>query len=407
MTYPGGSAPASGGWVLGSVGTAQGLNESSIQAIIRGQALSPWANARAVFQTDGRQTIGQNAEVSRLDNRIDMIIGNGQGIQLATYSTSDIWYRPKGLVKLVVNIIPAASSGGRNNRPGGGGLGGYSGPWERIEILDMATVPETVAVTIGAGGAAASGADGPGSAGGATSFGSFISAPGGLPSEFQASASGQGFRVRGGDGGAYDQAWGGINQAATAGGAGSFAPGGAAGANAASLGSNTNGENGQSITEYGQIGFGSGGGGGGIGNRKDGGNGGWPGGPGGGGGEQAGLGAQSGWGGIGGSAAIFVQAYVEDPYGVAPSTPTGLTVVATTYTSVLLRWTASTDDVLVGRYEIVNPSGVALAHTSAIEGVVTGLSAEETYTFRVRAVDLGGNKSPLSDPVTFVAAPNE
>lgn len=83
----------------------------------------------------------------------------------------------------------------------------------------------------------------------------------------------------------------------------------------------------------------------------------------------------------------------------APSTPTGLTVLSTTASSVSLAWTASTDNLLVSGYNIYR--GTTLVGTSpGTVGMVTGLSAATSYSFTVRAFDQSGNLSGTSNTVT-------
>ncbi|QSQ19101.1 fibronectin type III domain-containing protein [Pyxidicoccus parkwayensis] len=82
----------------------------------------------------------------------------------------------------------------------------------------------------------------------------------------------------------------------------------------------------------------------------------------------------------------------------APSTPSQVTSPAKTYDSVSLSWGASTDNVGVTGYEIfVNGGTSASATTSGATSVtVTGLAANTTYTFTVKARDAAGNRSAAS-----------
>jgi chitodextrinase len=78
-----------------------------------------------------------------------------------------------------------------------------------------------------------------------------------------------------------------------------------------------------------------------------------------------------------------------------PTAPTGLTASAVTTSSVTLSWTASTDNVGVTGYDVYN--GTALAASVASTSVsVSGLAANTTYSFTVKAKDAAGNVSAAS-----------
>jgi chitodextrinase len=86
-----------------------------------------------------------------------------------------------------------------------------------------------------------------------------------------------------------------------------------------------------------------------------------------------------------------------------PSAPTGLTATAAGQTQVNLAWTASTDNVGVVEYRIErcqgsNCSNFAQVGTSATTSFSsTGLTANTTYRFRVRAADAVPNLSGYSN----------
>ncbi|HEY8938479.1 MAG TPA: fibronectin type III domain-containing protein, partial [Cyclobacteriaceae bacterium] len=82
-----------------------------------------------------------------------------------------------------------------------------------------------------------------------------------------------------------------------------------------------------------------------------------------------------------------------------PTQPTALTVTASTFTTVSLVWTASTDNVKVTGYEVW-ANGVLIG-TSAINGyLATSLTPNTAYNFSVIAYDASGNKSPASGVAT-------
>ncbi|WP_164019771.1 fibronectin type III domain-containing protein [Pyxidicoccus trucidator] len=82
----------------------------------------------------------------------------------------------------------------------------------------------------------------------------------------------------------------------------------------------------------------------------------------------------------------------------APSTPSQLTSPGKTYNSVSLTWGGSSDNVGVTGYEVfVNGGTSASASTSGATSVtVSGLAANTTYTFTVKARDAAGNRSAAS-----------
>ncbi|WLQ37922.1 cellulase family glycosylhydrolase [Streptomyces castrisilvae] len=83
----------------------------------------------------------------------------------------------------------------------------------------------------------------------------------------------------------------------------------------------------------------------------------------------------------------------------APTAPAGLTVTATTGTSVSLSWTAASDDTGVTGYDIYRGSTKAGTATGTTY-TDTGVSAGTSYTYTVRARDAAGNTSPPSSSVT-------
>jgi cellulose 1,4-beta-cellobiosidase len=83
----------------------------------------------------------------------------------------------------------------------------------------------------------------------------------------------------------------------------------------------------------------------------------------------------------------------------APTAPSGVTVSATTSSSVSLTWTASTDNVGVTGYDVYR--GGALAGTATTTSFTdTGLTASTAYSYTVKARDAAGNVSAASAAVT-------
>ena len=89
-----------------------------------------------------------------------------------------------------------------------------------------------------------------------------------------------------------------------------------------------------------------------------------------------------------------------------PSTPTLNPAVVISKSQINLTWTASTDNVGVTGYDIERCSGsttctpTALTTTTGTSFNNTGLAADTTYRYRVRAYDAAGNKSGYSSIVT-------
>lgn len=84
----------------------------------------------------------------------------------------------------------------------------------------------------------------------------------------------------------------------------------------------------------------------------------------------------------------------------APASPTGLSVIGVTSTTVSLAWTASTDNVGVTGYNIFRGAEQLRGNIPEPNIVVTGLLPNTTYTFAVQARDAAGNVSALSASVT-------
>ena len=85
------------------------------------------------------------------------------------------------------------------------------------------------------------------------------------------------------------------------------------------------------------------------------------------------------------------------PDTTAPSVPANLRTTSVSVDSISLAWNASTDNVAVVAYRVYrNGSSTALASTSSLSFSDTGLSAGQTYTYTVSAVDEAGNESSMS-----------
>ena len=79
----------------------------------------------------------------------------------------------------------------------------------------------------------------------------------------------------------------------------------------------------------------------------------------------------------------------------APSIVSGLWISDTSHNSVTINWDPSTDNVGVNGYEIYQ-ANTFITSTTDTFATIGGLSPETFYSFRVLAVDLSDNKSPIS-----------
>ncbi len=80
----------------------------------------------------------------------------------------------------------------------------------------------------------------------------------------------------------------------------------------------------------------------------------------------------------------------------APTAPTNLTASNITDTTVDLSWNASTDNVGVTGYEVFLDGG-SIGTVVGTAANITGLTANTSYAFTVRAFDAAGNNSALSN----------
>ena len=89
-----------------------------------------------------------------------------------------------------------------------------------------------------------------------------------------------------------------------------------------------------------------------------------------------------------------------------PSAPSNLASSSSTATSISLAWTASTDNVGVTGYQVLRAPGASggtftqVATSTSNSYVNTGLTANTTYRYQVRATDAAGNVSSVSNTLT-------
>ncbi|WP_068777125.1 glycosyl hydrolase family 18 protein [Paenibacillus sp. FJAT-26967] len=89
----------------------------------------------------------------------------------------------------------------------------------------------------------------------------------------------------------------------------------------------------------------------------------------------------------------------------APTVPAGLASTGATTSSVSLSWNASTDNVGVTQYEVYRNGTLALAVTGTT-ATVTGLAADTSYNFTVKAKDGAGNVSAASAAISAKTLPS-
>lgn len=88
-----------------------------------------------------------------------------------------------------------------------------------------------------------------------------------------------------------------------------------------------------------------------------------------------------------------------------PTAPGGLTVTGRTESQVSLSWTAGTDNVRLSHYVILR--GISeIGQSTGLTFTETGLDANTSYTYTVKSVDGGNNRSPASAAVTTTTLPD-
>jgi glucose/arabinose dehydrogenase len=83
----------------------------------------------------------------------------------------------------------------------------------------------------------------------------------------------------------------------------------------------------------------------------------------------------------------------------SPTVPTGLASPSKTSSTVNLTWTASTDNVGVYQYDVFN-NGALATSVSGTSATISGLNANTTYSFTVKARDVAGNISAASSALS-------
>ena len=114
---------------------------------------------------------------------------------------------------------------------------------------------------------------------------------------------------------------------------------------------------------------------------------------------------------LAGQAAMAIQFFGLDtggpgPDNQAPSVPASLSAPSTTSSSISLAWSPSTDNVGVTAYQVLRAPGTSggtftqVGTSTTTSFVNSGLTANTTFRYQVRAVDAAGNASAVSNTVT-------
>ncbi|TVX93157.1 lytic polysaccharide monooxygenase [Paenibacillus agilis] len=83
-----------------------------------------------------------------------------------------------------------------------------------------------------------------------------------------------------------------------------------------------------------------------------------------------------------------------------PSVPGNITSIVQTLNSITLNWSASTASAGISYYEVFR-NGALVGSPTSTSFVDTGLQANTSYTYTIKAVDNNGNKSAASAPASF------
>ncbi len=102
--------------------------------------------------------------------------------------------------------------------------------------------------------------------------------------------------------------------------------------------------------------------------------------------------------------AAFTGSYTPPADAVAPSVPANVKAILTTNTYVDIAWDNSTDNVGVTGYDVY-VNGVKKTTVTNTTYRLTGLTAGQSNTFTIKALDLANNMSAFSTALTVVSTP--
>ncbi|HOL31256.1 MAG TPA: hypothetical protein PK052_04680, partial [Anaerohalosphaeraceae bacterium] len=89
---------------------------------------------------------------------------------------------------------------------------------------------------------------------------------------------------------------------------------------------------------------------------------------------------------------------------IPPAKINDITVTATQH-GILLQWQPPADDVGINRYEILR-DGILAGYNTQHYFEDTTVAAGKTCRYQITAIDKGGNRGPVSEPIMAVAAPS-
>ena len=112
------------------------------------------------------------------------------------------------------------------------------------------------------------------------------------------------------------------------------------------------------------------------------------------------------------SAALIRTVNIVAPDTALPTTPSNLSATAASATQINLNWAASTDNIGVTSYLVERCQGVGCTSFAQVNTVTTasysdtGLVADSTYQYRIRAADAAANKSGYSNTAAAKTSAN-
>ena len=111
--------------------------------------------------------------------------GSGRLLGVQVFGTSGMYYKSPGVTKIIVEAVGGGGASGNLSATASNncGISAAGSPGAYGKAFYYQDIPESVPVTIGAGGVGGAGPDGSGGDGGQTSFGSLLVCPGGKGSQ--------------------------------------------------------------------------------------------------------------------------------------------------------------------------------------------------------------------------------